>query len=145
VAIQSGDIRGQVRSKLQRQRALVGELLAVREQLQGSLFARYAECRKEGCACSRGRRHGPYYVLSTRTGGRGGFSYLGRGQVARARALVARHRSFRAGLLRLRALNEELLRLLRRYQRATARQGGKRLGINARNTRAPRAASVAIL
>jgi hypothetical protein len=135
VTAQSAAIRGRIRSKLRRQRALVAELLEVREQLQGSLFTRYGECGKDGCACGRGRRHGPYHVLSTRSGGRGGFSYLGRGQVARARVLVARHRAFRAGLTRLRALNEDVLRLLRSYQRATTRQGGRRLGLAARAAR----------
>src|SRR5258708_25802495 len=62
-------IRRRVREKLQEQRDLVEELLHQREQLQGSLFARWAVCGKEGCACREGRKHGPYYVLSTRSGG----------------------------------------------------------------------------
>ena len=34
------DIRSRVRERLSRQRALVGKLLRLREQLQGSLFVR---------------------------------------------------------------------------------------------------------
>src|SRR5260370_15882883 len=69
-------IRRRVREKLREQRALVEELLREREQLRGSLFERWAVCGKEGCACREGRRHGPYYVLSTRSGGRGRLASL---------------------------------------------------------------------
>lgn len=124
-------IRSQVRKRLAEQRSLVERMLALREQLHGSLFARYAVCGKQGCACRQGRRHGPYYVLSTRSGGRGGFAYLAPSEAARARGLVAGHRSFRAALRRLRQVNQDLVGLLRRYGAATAKRGDKRLGLSA--------------
>jgi hypothetical protein len=124
-------LRSQVRKRLAEQRALVERLLRLREQLGGSLFARYAVCGKQGCLCREGRRHGPYYVLSTRSGGRGGFAYLAPGQAREARGLVARHRSFRKGLNRLRRVNQDLVVLLRRYQTASSRTAGRRLGIAA--------------
>jgi len=123
------EIRRRVREKLREQRALVEELLREREQLQGSLFERWAVCGKEGCACREGRKHGPYYVLSTRSGGKGGFSYLPGSQAAEARDLVKRHRAFRAGMRRLKRVGEQLVTLLRRYQEVLARQGGRRVGI----------------
>jgi hypothetical protein len=124
------DLRNRVRERLSEQRRLVQSLLALREQLPGSLFARYAECRKEGCVCRTGRKHGPYFVFSQRSGGRGSFSYLGAGQVTSARRLVARSRAFRDGLRRLQAVNIELVALLRRYQKAMARRGERRLGLS---------------
>ena len=120
-----------MRARLAEQRALVGALLRLREQLQGSLFTRYAQCGKEGCACREGRLHGPYYVLSTRSGGAGGFAYLAGTQARRARDLVARHREFKQGLRRLRRVNLQLVELLRRYQGAMTRRGGQRLGLSA--------------
>lgn len=120
-------LRERIRTRLKEQRVLVQELLRQREQLQGSLFARYGRCGKEGCACREGRGHGPYYVLSTRSAGRGGFVYLDGDQAERARELVRRQRTFRAGLRRLRTLNLELVTLLRRYQQALLRKGQKRL------------------
>lgn len=120
-------LRERVRTRLREQRTLVQALLRQREQLQGSLFARYGRCGKEGCACREGRGHGPYYVLSTRSAGRGGFVYLDGGQAEQARELVRRQREFRAGMRRLRALNLELVTLLRRYQQALLRKGQKRL------------------
>ncbi len=127
-------VRRRVREKLQEQRALVEELLRERELLQGSLFARWAVCGKEGCACREGRRHGPYYVLSTRSGGRGGFAYLEGSRASEARDLVQRHRAFRTGMRRLKRVNEQLVTLLRRYQEILARQGGRRIGISTHAT-----------
>jgi hypothetical protein len=124
-------IGSQVRRRLAEQRALVERLLELREQLGGSLFQRFGLCGKPGCACRRGRRHGPYYVLATRRGGQAGFTYLAAGQAARARELVARHRRFRAGLGRLRGVNRRLVALLKRYQTAASKRAGQRLGLAA--------------
>jgi Family of unknown function (DUF6788) len=124
-------IRRRAREKLLEQRELVEELLHEREQLQGSLFARYGVCGKESCACREGRKHGPYYVLSTRSGGKGGFAYLEGHHAEEARELVKRHRAFKAGMRRLKRIGEQLVVLLRRYQEAMARQGGRRVGLPA--------------
>jgi hypothetical protein len=122
-------IRRQVRTRLREQGALVRLLLQQRDQLQGSLFPRYGTCGKATCVCRTGRRHGPYYVLSSRTAGRGAFAYLDADEVARARDLLARHRQFRRGMARLRRINAEVVALLHRYQQAVVRRGGERLGI----------------
>jgi len=122
-------IRARVRSRLVEQRGLVSALLRLRAQLQGSLLVRHMECGKAGCACHSGRKHGPYYVLSNRSGGRGSFSYLDPGEAARARTLVLRYREFRRGLQRLQKVNVELVGLLRRYQQAQLRRTGVKLGV----------------
>jgi len=122
-------IRRQVRTRLREQGALVRLLLQQREQLQGSLFPRYGLCGKPTCVCRTGRRHGPYYVLSSRTAGRGAFAYLDADDVVRARDLLRRHREFRRGMARLRKINADLVILLRRYQQAVVKRGGERMGI----------------
>jgi hypothetical protein len=122
-------LRGRVEARLQEQRELVRSLLVLREQLRGSLFTRYGECGKEGCACRHGEKHGPYYVLSTRAAGRGGYAYLEAGAAREARDLVARYREFRKGLRRLKKINEDLVDLLRRYQETRSRQTSRRLGL----------------
>jgi hypothetical protein len=123
------DIRQRVRARLAEQRALVEDLLRRREQLRGSLFVRFGVCGKEGCVCRTGQKHGPYYVLSTRSAGRGGFAYLEASQMEEARELVKAHRDFRTGMRRLARVNEDLVGLLRRYQEATTRQGTRRVGL----------------
>ncbi len=121
-----------IRETLARQRTLVASLLRLREQLEGSLFVRYGQCGKAECAChAEGRRHGPYYVLSTRSGGRGSFSYLDAPTAQKARQRVARHRAFRAGLKELQQVNAALVTLLRRYQQAQTRKTVRRLGLPA--------------
>jgi hypothetical protein len=122
-------IRQRVRTKLGEQRLLVEELLRRREQLAGSLFVRFGVCGKEGCVCRTGRKHGPYYVLSTRSAGRGGFSYLDEQQMGEARALVKAYREYRAGMRRLARVGEQLVVLLRRYQEATTREGTRKVGL----------------
>ena len=127
-------IRQRVRARLQEQRTLVARLLRRREQLAGSLFMRWGVCGKKGCVCQTGQKHGPYYVLSTRSGGRGGFTYLDAKQMSEARGLVKAHREYRADLKRLRKVNDQLVVLLRRYQEATAQRGGRRVGVPLHST-----------
>ena len=122
-------IRKQVADKLIEQRRLIHALLGLRKQLGGSLFVRYADCGKEGCACQKGERHGPYYVLSVRSGSQAGFAYLSARQAGQARKQVQRHREFRDGLKRLRQLNAELVELLRRYRDAMASRSAGTFGI----------------
>jgi hypothetical protein len=125
------DLRRRARLRLAEQRKVVRALLAARAQLPGSLFTRYGRCGKPGCACRRGPGHGPYHVLSSRSGGRGGFAYLDAARAREARLLVGRARAFRLGLRRLQKLNLELLDLLRRYRMALARRGVERVGVTA--------------
>ena len=54
--------------------------------------------------------------------------------MSQARSLVKAHREYRTDLRRLRKVNEQLVVLLRRYQEATARRGGRRVGIPLQKT-----------
>jgi hypothetical protein len=130
MALTPDELRQRVRSRLQEQRLLVEELLRRRELLAGSLFVRFGVCGKQGCVCRSGQKHGPYYVLSTRSGGRGGFAYLEADRLAEARELVRSYRDYRTGMRRLRKVNEQLVALLRRYQDATTRRGSRRVGVS---------------
>jgi len=127
-------IRQRVRTRLKEQRDLVEKLLRRREQLAGSLFMRWGVCGKEGCVCQTGQKHGPYYVLSSRSGGKGGFAYLDAHQMSEARSLVKAHKEYRADMRRLRKVNRQIVDLLRRYQEATARRGGRRVGVPLQKT-----------
>ena len=122
-------LRQRVRARLQEQRTLIERLLRRRELVAGSLFMRWGVCGKKGCVCQTGQKHGPYYVLSRRSGGRGGFTYLDEDQATEARSLVRAHQDYKADLKRLRKVNEQLVTLLRRYQEATGRRGDRRVGV----------------
>ena len=125
-------IRRKVRARLAEQRGLVEDLLRRREQLAGSLFVRFGVCGKEGCICRTGQKHGPYYVLSTRSAGKGGFAYLEASQMGAARELVKAYRDYRTGMRRLKKVGEQVVVLLRRYQEATTRRGTRRVGLLSR-------------
>ena len=96
--------------------------------LRGSLVQMYRTCGKEGCHCQQGEKHGPYYVLSSRSAGKGAFVYLDGERVDEVKDLVKHSRAFRQGLTRLRKLNQELVVALKSYQKLTARTGVRRLG-----------------
>src|SRR4051794_17924593 len=123
------EIRSRVRKRLGEQRALVATLLRLPTPLRGSLLVRHMECGKAACGGHAGRKHGPYFVLSDRSAGRGSFAYLDAKAASRARVLVRRYREFRRGLQRLQRVNLELVGLLRRYQQAQVRQTGARMGV----------------
>lgn len=123
------ELRKRIEVRMATQRSLVRSLLDQREQLQGSLFTRWGECGKETCGCRQGRKHGPYYVLSLRGGGKGTFAYLEGARLREARGLVERYKTFRQGLRELRQINLDIVGLLRRYQTAGTRKAGRRLGV----------------
>jgi hypothetical protein len=118
-----------VRRLLSRQRDLVAALLALREQLRGSVFTRFGACGKRGCACAAGEGHGPYYVLSRRGPRDAAFTYLDAQGAARAKKRVSGYRRFRGGMRRLRTLNLELLAALKRYQDAVSRRESLKMGL----------------
>lgn len=122
-------LRQRVRARLREQRTLIERLLRRRELVAGSLFMRWGDCGKKGCVCQTGQKHGPYYVLSRRSGGRGGFTYLDKAQATEARSLVKAHRDYKADLRQLKKVNEQLVALLRQYQEATGRRGDRRVGM----------------
>lgn len=118
-----------IRSRLIEHESLVDALLQEREQIRGSLFSRFAVCGKTQCACAQGEKHGPYYVLSTRSAGSGAFVYLKEDQVSRVRDLVNRHRKFKKGLKRLKGLSSKLQEMFERYETTASRAGSKQAGI----------------
>ena len=118
-----------IRDRLVEHESLVDALLQEREQIRGSLFSRFAVCGKAKCSCAQGRKHGPYYVLSNRSGGEGAFIYLKEAQVSRVRELVSRHRRFRRGLKRLKGLSLKLHELFEKYETSAALAGSRQAGM----------------
>lgn len=114
-----------IRDRLSEHESLVDALLQEREQIRGSLFSRFAMCGKANCSCAQGEKHGPYYVLSNRSGGEAAFIYLKETQVPRVRDLVNRHRRFKKGLKRLKGLSSKLHELFQRYETSAALAGAR--------------------
>lgn len=117
-----------IRDRLIEHESLVDALLQEKEQIRGSLFSRFAVCGKPNCACAHGDRHGPYFVLSNRSGGEGAFIYLKQDQVSRVRELVERHRRFKKGLKRLKGLSSKLHTLFEKYEASASLAGSRQAG-----------------
>jgi hypothetical protein len=118
-----------IRDRLTEHESLVLALLSEREQIKGSLFSRFAVCGKLNCACAQGEKHGPYYVLSNRSGGEGAFVYLKDDQVSRVRELVNRHRRFKKGLKKLKGLSSKLHEMFERYETSATLAGSRQAGM----------------
>ena len=118
-----------IRDRLIEHESLVDALLQEKEQIRGSLFSRFAVCGKAACACMQGEKHGPYYILSSRSGGDGSFIYLKEGQVGRVRELVNRHRRFKKGLKRLKGLSSKLHSMFERYETSASQAGSRQAGV----------------
>jgi hypothetical protein len=118
-----------IRDRLSEHESLVDALLQEREQIRGSLFSRFAVCGKTSCACAQGEKHGPYYVLSNRSGGSGAFVYLKEEQVSRVRELVNRHRRFKKGLKRLKGLSSKLHEMFLKYETSASQAGSRQAGM----------------
>ena len=123
-----GDPRARARAAGRAARAGAPRCCELREQLQGSLFSRYGSAARRAAPAARGRKHGPYYVLS-HAQRRPGRLLLPRRARRRARGARARGALPRvpAGLRRLQRLNCELVACSPLPERACARTGRPRL------------------
>jgi len=79
----------------------------------GSVGKQYMFCGKLSCACHRDpqKKHGPYYYLSYKVGGKSRYKYLGKAtspEVERAR----NYQEFQRGMARLGKIHREIIDLL---------------------------------
>src|SRR4030043_1809967 len=100
---QLGKIRGRLENHLMRPKAM----------RVGSVVRQYMFCGKASCACHRDpqKKHGPYYYLSYKEGGRSRDKYLGKAaspEVERAR----NYQVFQRGMAQLGRMHRELIDLL---------------------------------
>jgi hypothetical protein len=71
----------------------------------GSVVKQYMFCGKASCGCHQDpkKKHGPYYYLSYKVGGRSRYKYLGKAassEVARAVKINEHEKNFTKGLVR---------------------------------------------
>ena len=79
----------------------------------GSVVKQYMFCGKASCACHRDpqKKHGPYYYLSYKEGGKSRYKYLGKAsspEVERAR----NYQGFQRGMAQLGRMHREVIDLL---------------------------------
>ena len=110
--------------KISRRRQRIRQLRKIRGLLEnrlvkpkgmrvGSVVKQYMFCGKPSCACHRDpqKKHGPYYYLSYKEGGKSRYKYLGKAtspEVERAR----NYQGFQRGIARLGKIHREIIGLL---------------------------------
>ena len=105
--------RHQVR-QLRRIRSLLeNRLMKPKAMRVGSVVKQYMFCGKASCACHRDpqKKHGPYYYLSYKEGGKSRYKYLGKAsspEVERAR----NYQGFQRGMAQLGRMHREVIDLL---------------------------------
>jgi hypothetical protein len=110
--------------KVSRWRQRISQLRKIRSFLEnrlmkpkamrvGSVVKQYMFCGKASCACHQDpqKKHGPYYYLSYKEGGKSRYKYLGKatsGAVERAR----NYQGFQRGMAQLGKIHREIVGLL---------------------------------
>ena len=101
-------------SQLRKIRGLLeNRLMKPKAMSVGSVVKQYMFCGKASCACHQDpqKKHGPYYYLSYKVGGKSRYKYLGKATspaVERAR----HYREFQRGMARLGKMHREIIGLL---------------------------------
>ena len=112
---------------LQEHGRLLGQVLALRELLKGSLYELKTRCGKPSCHCAS--RQGPPHsttVLSWSEAGRTRLRAVGPQDRARWRRLTEDYRRFRQGRARLVKIHRQVLRAVGRLEKALLRPSPKK-------------------
>jgi hypothetical protein len=106
----SASSQGRVRKALRLRRALLAELRSLAGLIRGSYFERFSTCRRPGCPCHAGRRHGPRGYVAVSKAGLPRQHYVRQSQVAAVRAGIAQFQRLLAIAEELTAINLALMR-----------------------------------
>jgi len=95
-----------------RKAALLRQLAVPHDLLRASYVERFTTCGKANCACARGRRHGPFYYLTSNLSPGHILKFLLKEPVQQQRAQqgVQHYQAHWEGLEELSQINAELLR-----------------------------------
>lgn len=80
--------------------------------LRGSLYAAYKSCRKKGCKCMRGEKHGPFLYLSDKISGKTSMIFIRKSIEYQVRALANNYVRWRRIRAQVAKYNNEVLHLM---------------------------------
>lgn len=110
--------------KLDKDRSQLFSLLRrLGPMLEGSFTKRYTRCKKPGCKCERGERHGPYFSISRTENGKTRLEYIRPGEIVPVSEMLEARRRFRAGIKRLKKNQQAIDEALSEFERLKIRQG----------------------
>lgn len=112
-------------SKLSRNRNKLEQMiLRLGPMLEGSFTKRYTRCKKPGCRCEKGERHGPYFSISKKDANdKTRLVYIRPTELATTSRLLETRREFRAGLKRLKIAQEKVDKALFALERLNLQEG----------------------
>jgi len=93
------------------ERELAG-VLSRKFLLKGSLVQKYKACNKQGCRCTRGELHGPFYYLSLSQAGKTKMIFIKRQHWPKVAELSTNYRQWRKRRARIVKINREMLALI---------------------------------
>ena len=99
-----------MRSLLRERQGLLKELGQLSLIIHGSYFERYSTCSRPGCACHKGKRHGPRGYVAGRAGGKPRQYYVRKGQVRAVKEGLGQYRRMLEIADRISVINLELAR-----------------------------------
>lgn len=104
-ALQAAVVRQRLSQNLKQQRTIGRALIRFRGPfVMGWLHLRYAQCRKGGCQCTKGRPHGPFLYATLRVKGRNVYRYVGKADDASLVRRIKNYQEFRQKLADFRKL-----------------------------------------
>jgi hypothetical protein len=83
-----------------------------------ALIEHYGECGKKVCRCHQGQLHGPYWYLSQHREGKTRNIYVPKEKAARIKVLADRYKEYEGKLTRLRAIQLEIMELLKQIEKS---------------------------
>lgn len=98
------------RALVRERQKLLAELGQLSLLIHGSCFERYSTCGRPGCACHKGKRHGPRAYVAERKDGRPKQHYVRKDQVSAVRKGIEQYRRMLQIADRISEINLELAR-----------------------------------
>jgi len=83
-----------------------------------ALIESWGECGKKVCRCHQGQLHGPYWYLSQHWGGKTRNIYVPKEKAAKIQVLADRYKEYEGKLTRLRAIQKEIMELLKEIEKS---------------------------
>lgn len=112
-------------SQLRKIRGLLeNRLMKPKAMRVGSVVKQYMFCGKASCGCHQDpqKKHGPYYYLSYKEGGKSRYKYLGKVTSSEVERALS-YQEFQRGMARLGKIHREIIGLLWKIGEGKMRKG----------------------
>lgn len=105
-------LRQKVLQSRQMRGKYIENLLHPKPMIIGSLYEVYKTCGKPNCSCKKGKRHGPFPMLSVSISGKRSTKMVRKEDLPAVKEKAGAYQSFQQGLAKVRKLNKAIDTLL---------------------------------